>query len=281
MEKHINIVLPDKVIDVLEYKHSFMVSRVGYYEEPRNHYIVRDNLDDAVLLLCLDGSGYVEYKEKSYEIHRGDVALLEPLTPHRYGANDDDRWTILWAHFRGGGIEGLISLYKKFGMNYVFHLDNFKGAAEELKNIISMLSDNYNSINIHKACCILQMVLLGFIDTYSNKNTKDNRYTEEAVSFMKSNLYNNIDLMSLSQHLGISTFHTIRIFKASFMSTPMQYYNMMRINEAGQLLLSSKITVAEISRDLNYSSQFYFSQQFKKKMGVSPIAYKKLMSSKY
>ncbi|MCI8359967.1 MAG: helix-turn-helix transcriptional regulator [Clostridiales bacterium] len=89
-----------------------------------------------------------------------------------------------------------------------------------------------------------------------------------------------MDLQALSQHLGVSTFHTIRIFKTVLLCTPMRYYNMLRLHEAGRLLLHTNWTVEEISRRLGYSSQFYFSQQFKKKMGVSPSAYKKLMNER-
>lgn len=163
MEKYINIVLPDKTIDSLEFRHGFTVSRVGYYEEPRYHYIEREDLEDAVLLLCVGGS----------------------------------------------------------------------------------------------------------------------RYVEKALRFMQENLYADLDLQAVSRYLGISGSHTIRIFKSAFMITPMQYYNTLRLEEAGRQLLHTDETVAEISRRFGYSSQFYFSQQFKKKTGLSPTAYRKMMRTKF
>lgn len=120
MEKYINIVLPDKTIDALEFRHNFTISRVGYYEEPRHHYIERADLGDAILLLCIGGSGYVEYKGRKYDIHRGDAALLEPHVPHKYGERDRDPWSVLWVHFRGEGLPGLLSLYKESGVPPVF-----------------------------------------------------------------------------------------------------------------------------------------------------------------
>lgn len=280
MEKHINILLPDQAINSLEFQHSFLIDKAGYYHRP-NHETERTDLNEAILMLCLGGCGYVDYKGKNYQIRQGDIVILEPHVPHRYGAKKDDPWTIIWVHFHGDGIPGLMTLFKKFGINNIFHLENYQSIAEELNNILLLLTDHYNSLDIHKACSILQMVLLRMIETYAHKSSDDNRYMQEAIRFMKENVYNNIDLQTISQHLGISTYHTIRIFKTSLMTTPMQYYNMMRINEAGRLLLSSDLTVIEISRKMNYSSQFHFSQQFKNKMGVSPITYKKLMNYKY
>lgn len=281
MEKYINIVLPDKTIDSLEFRHGFTVSRVGYYEEPRYHYIEREDLEDAVLLLCVGGSGYVEYKGRKYGIHRGDAALLEPHVPHKYGERDHDPWSVLWVHFRGDGLPGLLSLYKESGVPSVFHMENYQSAADQINRIMVLLRSHYNSLAVHKACCILQMILLGFPDACSRRSPEDSRYVEKALRFMQENLYADLDLQAVSRYLGISGSHTIRIFKSAFMTTPMQYYNTLRLEEAGRQLLHTDETVAEISRRFGYSSQFYFSQQFKKKTGLSPTAYRKMMRTKF
>lgn len=276
MEQNINILIPDQMLGSLEWDHSFTINRIGYYAKPTNHYMKRGGIKEAVMILCLDGYGYVDYKEKEYQIKKGDLVFLEPQTPHRYGTWDDKSWTIIWVHFSGGGIKGLMELFENYSINHISPIQNYSFIAEELRRIISLLRDTYTAIDIHKACGMLQLLLLDCVELYSHK-LGNHQYVKKAIHFMKSNVSNNIDLEAISQHLGISTFHTIRIFKQSLMTTPMQYYNMMRINEAGRLLLSTDITVTEISQMLNYSSQFHFSQVFKKKMGVSPSSYRKLM----
>lgn len=281
MEPFINIILPDQFLRSLEYSHSFLVNRAGFYKKPENYHMDRVILEEAILILCLDGAGYVEYKEKRHEIHRGDIMFLEPHTAHNYGADDENPWTILWVHFSGSGLPALLELFKRYNISHIFHMENYQPAAEELNGILQLLRGQYTSVDIHKACCKLEMLLLSLLDVNPKGMSKDNYYRDEAIRFMKDNIYNNIDLTAISEHLGISTFYTIRIFKNAFLPTPMQYYNMLRLNEAGQLLLSTDQTIAEISQKLNYSNPFYFSQQFKKKMGVSPNTYKKLMRCKY
>ena len=281
MHPHINILLPDQTLSSLEMRHNFLINKIGYYCKPQNHVMERTDISEAVFMLCLDGCGSVDYKGGKYEIQRGDPVFLEPHTPHRYEANEENPWTIFWVHFSGNGIAGLCTLFQKYNMGHVFRLENYQSAADEFKNIVMLLSENLDAIGIHKACCMLEMLLLGCIETYAHKSSDDNRYVAEAIRFMKENVNNSLDLPGISEHLGISTYHTIRIFKSAVMSTPMQYYNMLRMNEAIRLLLSTELTVVEISQRLHYSSQFYFSQQFKKKMGVSPTSYKKQMSYKY
>jgi AraC family transcriptional regulator of arabinose operon len=281
MEKKINIILPEHILNSLEFDHNFVITRIGYYQNPTNHYIERTDLKDAVLLLCLNGSGYVQYKGKNYNIKRGDVVFLEPNVPHSYGSVGNDLWTILWVHFDGKGIPEYVKLLKKYNIDYVFNTPNYNSIAEELNNILLLLESNYNSLDIGKACCLLQLVLLNILEMHSDTVSTNNQYIKKAVGFMKDNIDNNITLDDLSRYLGISTYHTIRIFKGILTSTPMQYYNMMRMNRAAKLLRSTDMTVTEISQKLNYSSPFLFSQQFKKKIGVSPTVYKKSVNCKY
>ena len=49
-----------------------------------------------------------------------------------------------------------------------------------------------------------------------------------------------------------------------------------RIGIAADLLLNSKMQVKEISELLNFADQPYFSNAFKKIMGVSPEKYRKM-----
>ena len=58
--------------------------------------------------------------------------------------------------------------------------------------------------------------------------------------------------------------------------TPYQYFAKKRIEIAASLLLNSNLQVKEIAELLNYSDQPYFSNAFKKTMGISPEKYRKM-----
>ncbi len=273
----VNVLLPDQMIESLDYKHAFTVRKIGYYEKPKHPNMQRMGTQEAIIILCMDGCGYVEYKGKHYVLKQGDVAFLEPDCAHKYGSKNDRLWTILWAHFTGEGVRYLSDCLEKYGLDHVFHLQNYQHFAEELHYIIYVLQNFSNAIDVHKACSLFQLAMLNLIGTLTPRSEHDNLYIKEAVEIMKTNIYNNITLEDICSRLGITSYHLIRIFKANLTITPMQYYYSLKLNEAIHLLLSTDLSVAEISQQLRYTNPFYFSQQFKKKTGYSPTAYKKLM----
>lgn len=63
--------------------------------------------------------------------------------------------------------------------------------------------------------------------------------------------------------------------KKQFSKSPSQLINERIILEAKKLLHLSYKSIKEISKELNFEDEFYFSRYFKKNVGVSPSSYRK------
>jgi AraC-like DNA-binding protein len=66
----------------------------------------------------------------------------------------------------------------------------------------------------------------------------------------------------------------IRRFREYFGATPYDYLMDRRIEEAKLLLRHTALSVKEIAARLKFSDQYYFSNYFKRKTGVSPKNHK-------
>lgn len=101
----------------------------------------------------------------------------------------------------------------------------------------------------------------------------DNRINT-AVEYIRTN-YNSdftIDALAAMCHLSPSRFHYL--FKKAVGYTAIDYKNKVKTDIAMQLLISTSMSVEQISDKLNFNSSIYFRRVFKKFAGMSASQYR-------
>ena len=83
------------------------------------------------------------------------------------------------------------------------------------------------------------------------------------------------DIESLARDCGLSRAQYTRRFRQLTQRTPAQFIIEARLQVATQLLGHSRMSVEAVADALGYSDLFFFSRQFKQRLGVSPLAYRK------
>ncbi len=64
------------------------------------------------------------------------------------------------------------------------------------------------------------------------------------------------------------------------MACPLRVYSQEKIEVAAVMLLENKMNITETSYYLNFDNPLYFSNRFKKHMGISPLQWKKRQSER-
>jgi AraC-like DNA-binding protein len=82
-----------------------------------------------------------------------------------------------------------------------------------------------------------------------------------------------LDLGELAATAGVSKYHFLRCFAATYGRTPAQYVAERRIERAQDLLRSTNLTVTEVCHMVGYTSLGSFSSRFAELVGESPSAY--------
>jgi AraC-like DNA-binding protein len=82
-----------------------------------------------------------------------------------------------------------------------------------------------------------------------------------------------LDLDELAAAAGVSKYHFLRCFSATYGMTPAVYVAERRIERAQDLLRATNLTVTEVCMLVGYSSLGSFSAKFKELVGVTPSAY--------
>ena len=87
--------------------------------------------------------------------------------------------------------------------------------------------------------------------------------------------YNNVMLQTLCEKLCVNQYQLCRLFKKISGKTFRQYRAETRVKKAVYLLMNSDKLIKEIAYEVGYSNPDYFSQIFKKVMGITPTQFRK------
>lgn len=97
----------------------------------------------------------------------------------------------------------------------------------------------------------------------------------EALKLMDCSLGGQMTIDDFCERLGTSPATLNRAFRKHLQMPPMEYFIKMKMDSACRLLRYTNLTVKEIAGKTGYSNQLYFSSEFRKRIGVSPKAFRK------
>ena len=83
-----------------------------------------------------------------------------------------------------------------------------------------------------------------------------------------------LNLDQIASVAGVSKYHFVRCFEATYGDTPMRYLTRRRIERAQDLLRSANLTVTEVCMLVGFTSLGSFSTRFREVVGETPGAYR-------
>lgn len=107
------------------------------------------------------------------------------------------------------------------------------------------------------------------------KDIIEDEFALKIISFMEKRIYGKFTMAELSREMSFGKTYISRYFAKVSGYTIINYFTMMKINEAKRLIRESKYNFFEISEMLMFSNSHYFSSVFKKYTGMTPTQYKK------
>ncbi len=146
-------------------------------------------------------------------------------------------------------------------------------AVRKILNKIATLNIKTNEQKLLLDCFIRELIV-----TISQQNISGEKISYNMANILKyidSNYFNDITLSSLSQKFGFSESYIARLFKKELGTTSVNYINHTRIINACRLLLCSGKTVGEISQEVGFKDQYYFTKVFNSFMKMTPTKYRK------
>ncbi|MGA5543764.1 helix-turn-helix domain-containing protein [Mycobacterium sp. NPDC051198] len=105
-------------------------------------------------------------------------------------------------------------------------------------------------------------------------DTLDATTRSKVIEFLEDSIDSAITLETVAGQANMPVAVFITAFRAAFHTTPYQYLLDLRFERAKHLLRYTSRTIAEISALVGFSRPSHFSSAFRRRVGVSPRAYR-------
>ncbi len=127
------------------------------------------------------------------------------------------------------------------------------------------------------ATCAIHDIILEMRQKYGLQWDDGHSYSNRinaVIATINQNLSSQLRMEDLAQQCYISPSYLARQFRQEVGMTVKQYINMQLVKTAQWQLSHTASSVEEISSNLGFCNQFYFSKFFKKHCRVSPLQYR-------
>lgn len=279
-----SIVLPKAIINIIErdpVASLLYITDIGYYPKARHHYRTRQcPIEEFVFIYCVDGKGWCETEGRHFDVKANQYFIIPAGSAHTYAADDNDPWTIYWIHFKG-------RLSGHYASGCMRPVDVMPCADSRISARISLFDEIFMTLknsfaieSIRYAMASFQHYLasLRYIQQY--RAVKDNMENSSDIAgivthYFAENVERRVTLAEVAAYSGLSTSRLSSAFKERTGHSPLNYFNLMKIRRACEMLDNTELKLSQISLKLGIDDQYYFSRLFSKIMGMSPKAYRK------
>lgn len=281
-EGQLLIVLPKKIVSDFLTKdpitRQVYITDIGYYPKAYGHYVERPSgVGQNILIYCVEGSGWVEIDKKKVEISPSQFIVIPASMSHKYGASENDPWTIYWIHFRGDVSAAIVDLIMEGSKKLKPRLSYNENRIKLFQEIYGNLENGYSDDNLRYVNMIFYHFLssIAYEDKFNNaEKTEEDDIIADTIQLMQKKLHTVFGLDDFARMANLSTSHFSAVFRKKTGYAPIEYYNHLKVQKACQYLSFSNSSVKEIAYNLGIDDPYYFSRMFTKLMGVSPSEYR-------
>jgi len=224
--------------------------------------------DFSRLYFIHDGDGYIDFKGERIPLKKGYVYLIPSGCEFSYGCTYLSK---LFFHITLTAMENYDLLTN---VNRICWIP----FSQETYDALLRCRASSDYLVILKMKVLLQETLLACAEKYRFAPFLVKQYSElvsNTIKYIQSHVGMNLYASEISKALFVSESKIRKAFKEETGETLGKYIDDRIFFRAKQLLAKKHITIGEISQNLGFCDQFYFSRRFKEKFGKTPSEFRR------
>lgn len=267
---HYSFKRPDQI------RNSMRLLNVGSAKYSGDWHSVPHTHSYAELFYVVGGMGHIQIDQELYPVSPRQLVIINPNVMHTEVSLNASplEYVVL-------GIEGL-ELSLNLNQESRFKILDYHDADNIYTCIRNILQETHSELPGSDTICqaymeILVTRLMRSTDFSLNRDPlpSSNNQVAAVRKYIDAHFKESLTLDKLAEIGRVNKYYLAHSFKEEFGVSPISYQLGRRIEESCYLLRQTDMSLAQIAQVLGFSSSSYFSQLFRKHMGVTPSDYRK------
>lgn len=278
----ISFVIPDRILALAKENPlttDLYITDIGYYPQARHHFRERPcGSAQYILIYCVDGQGEIKTKGNTQTIGADYFFIIPAGMPHSYRSDVQNPWSIYWIHFAGSKTEAFARFAGQASPINRGKTSRINDRIDLFSEIFRNLDRGFSTETLEYVNQCLSHLLASFTHLSQFRLIKESGEKDpvaQSINLMLENLTKKLKLEEIAAETGLSASHFSRLFVNRTGHSPIDYFIQLKIQRACRLIDNSGWSIADVSREMGFDDQFYFSRVFRKVMGMSPNEYRK------
>ena len=227
------------------------------------------------------GQGEIETASAGLQrVMPGDIFVLFPGEWHRFRPDYECGWNECWVGFDGDYAKHLMQSF------FLPQSPVLKGAATpEINRLMKRIAKRYKEALPDSAplmasdiIALISRLMLSARESAPSREQASQSKVVLARNWLLEHAFEDMETEKVCEvvNMGYSAFR--KAFKEETGYAPHEYVLEVRLNRAKALLQQTDQTITRIAMETGFSSVFYFTRFFKRRVGCSPVAWRKEQS---
>lgn len=233
------------------------------------------------LFYVISGKGVFHIEDDLVPVGPNSLVIINPHIEHT-----EKTMTSNPMEYIVFGIDGLAFSFdhskNDFPRNYSYY--SYASAKNHMMDFSQLMLKEFREkkAGFDILCRSILQVLLIFISReqhlsiISDSTFRISKECALAKRYIDANYASNITLDTLAEITHINKYYLAHSFANCIGQSPISYLTDKRLQTSMELLINTNHSIAQIASSTGFSSQSYFSQIFKKTVGMTPQQYRKM-----
>lgn len=222
------------------------------------------------IILIEQGNGVFSIDGKAFPVQTG--TLIFAFKKEKFCLQSDENLRYLYIEFYGGRGNELLRR---------FYIHPYSRSFENMHGLIPFWKESLSSANDKNLDIASESVLLYSFSRLHANVTPQNDALEKMVKITEARFQDSeLSISQIAQELGYNVKYLSHLFKEKMHVTYCEYLRSLRFKYAVILFEHGVNSIKNVAFLSGFSDPLYFSNAFKKELGVSPKKYVELLSRK-